>query len=150
MPIKSAGTYMQLSNLCKRCSKKNFCGNGMTDYFCTGYEPEASDIKVPPFTEAQKQLIEMTEKLAEKRGGKICDVDDDITDIKELLEDTISRIEEPTNEEWLRSLDTEQLAEWIVHIADQCTISHECNYCKSWCDEKRVVEWLKQPHITKE
>lgn len=51
-----------------------------------------------------------------------------------------------TNEEYLKSCTTEQLAEWIVHIADQCTISHECNRCESWCDEKRVVEWLKQPH----
>lgn len=55
-----------------------------------------------------------------------------------------------TNEQWIKQCTTEQLAEWIVHLADQCTISHECNRCESWCDEKRVVEWLKQPHTTKE
>ena len=55
-----------------------------------------NDIKVPPFTDGQKQIIKMTEKLAEKRGGKICDVDgigDDIKDVKELLEDTIQKVE---------------------------------------------------------
>ena len=51
-----------------------------------------------------------------------------------------------TNEEWLQTASTEQLAEWIVHIADQCTISHECNMCGLWCDEKQVIEWLKAPH----
>ena len=51
-----------------------------------------------------------------------------------------------TEQEYLQTCTTEQLAEWIVHLADQCTISHECNRCESWCDEKRVVEWLKQPH----
>ena len=51
-----------------------------------------------------------------------------------------------TNEEWLRTCSTEELAEWIVHIADQCTISHECNLCESWCDEKKVMEWLKEKH----
>jgi len=39
MAIKSAGTYMQISDLCKSCSKQNICGNGMTDYYCTGYAP---------------------------------------------------------------------------------------------------------------
>ena len=55
---------------------------------------------------------------------------------------------EQTNEEWLRSCNTEQLAEWIVHLADDCTMQHECDLCNSWCDEKRVMEWLKQPHLT--
>ena len=146
MAIKSAGTYMQLSNLCNRCSKRNFCGNGMTDYFCTGYEPTASDIKVPPFTDGQKQLIEMTEKLAEKRGGKICDVDDDITDIKELLNDAIKRIEEPTNYDWLHSLNAEEMAEFLVKI--ELSAMHPVK--RGAVDMEKfiedVVEWLKQPH----
>ena len=33
-----------------------------------------NDIKVPPFTKGQQELIKMTEKLA--NGRKICDVDD--------------------------------------------------------------------------
>ncbi len=114
-----------------------------------------NDIKVPPFTDGQKQLIEMTEKLAEKRGGKICDVDDDITDIKELLNDTIKRIEEPTNEDWLRSCTTEELVKMILDLCDDrpcfaCGIG----YCddESWCHvysteaKEFVLEWLKQPH----
>ena len=78
-----------------------------------------NDIKVPPFTDGQKQIIKMTEKLAEKRGGKICDVDgidDDIKDIKELLNDTIRRIEAPTNEDWLKSLDTEGLVDYLYEV----------------------------------
>lgn len=51
-----------------------------------------------------------------------------------------------TNEEWLHTLNTEQLAEWITELSDQCTIRHQCELCDGWCDEKRVVEWLKQPH----
>ena len=119
-----------------------------------------NDIKVPPFTDEQKKLIEMTEKLAEKRGGKICDVDgidDDITDLIELLEDTISRIEGLTNEEWLRSCNTEQLAEWISDITCNCwgckrIYVEDCpNYARykaCFCDREDVLDWLKQPHTT--
>ncbi len=39
-----------------------------------------NDIKVPPFTDGQKKLIEMTKKLASSR--KICDVDDIDDDIE--------------------------------------------------------------------
>ena len=121
-----------------------------------------NDIKVPPFTEGQKQIIEMTKKLAEKRGGKICDVDgidDDITDIKELLNDTIKRIEEPTKEDWLKSLNTEQLAETILEMCKYkpcfaCGIGHcdDENWCHVYSDEAKefVLEWLKQPHTPKE
>ena len=56
-----------------------------------------------------------------------------------------------TNEEWLHSLNTEQLAEWIAKIVD-------CDCCpvkRKFCDDNpckiRFAEWLKQPHtITKE
>lgn len=51
-----------------------------------------------------------------------------------------------TEQEYIQTCNTEQLAEWIVHLADVCTMQHECRLCNSWCDEKRVVEWLKQPH----
>ena len=30
---------MQISSLCKSCSKQSYCGNGTTDYYCTGYAP---------------------------------------------------------------------------------------------------------------
>lgn len=51
-----------------------------------------------------------------------------------------------TEQEWLQTASTEQLAEWIVHLADDCTRRHECNVCNSWFDEMKVLEWLKQPH----
>lgn len=38
-----------------------------------------NDIKVPPFTEEQKKLIEAAERIA--NGKLICDVDDDIDEI---------------------------------------------------------------------
>ena len=66
------------------------------------------------------------------------------------LEKCINYAEEQTNEEWLRQATTEQLAEWIVHLADDCTMQHECGLCNSWCDEKSVVEWLRKKHETKD
>ena len=51
-----------------------------------------------------------------------------------------------TNEEWLRSCTTMELAEWIVGMSTICTINHECDRCDSWCDEKKVVKWLKEKH----
>ena len=58
---------------------------------------------------------------------------------------------EPTNKEWLHSLNTEQLAEWFAHHSDFCEI------CEKHCDndtgmqcngdfKERWVEWLKQQH----
>lgn len=51
-----------------------------------------------------------------------------------------------TNEGWLRTATTEQLAEWIAKIVD-------CDCCpvkRKFCDDNpckiRFVEWLKQPH----
>ena len=69
-----------MTELCRHCARQNICGNNITNYYCTGYiryvetRWDADDIKTPPFTEGQKRLIEMTEKLAEKH--KICDIDD--------------------------------------------------------------------------
>lgn len=102
-----------------------------------------NDIKVPPFTDGQKEIIEATEKLA--NGKLICDADDDITDIKELLNDTIIRIENPTNEDWLRSATTEELAEFIRKQRD--------DWSDGWYSDchrfEEILEWLKQPHTAK-
>ena len=53
-----------------------------------------------------------------------------------------------TNEEYLRSLNTEQLAEWLRGVYWHC---HEidCEHCNyPWrCMEKGdIVEWLEQPY----
>ena len=39
-----------------------------------GFEFEYDDEITPPFTDGQKKLIEMTEKLTEKRGGKMTEL----------------------------------------------------------------------------
>ena len=58
-------------------------------------------------------------------------------------------VKEPmTNEEYIHSLNTEQLAEWLRGVYWHC---HEidCEHCNyPWrCMEKvDIVEWLKQPH----
>ena len=53
---------------------------------------------------------------------------------------------EVTNEEWLKSMNTEQFAEWIVST-NRCKTDHLCSVRRQkWCDKKYVVEWLKQPH----
>ena len=53
-----------------------------------------------------------------------------------------------TNEEWIKSMNMEQLAEWLRGVYWHC---HEidCKHCNyPWrCMEKGdIVEWLKQPH----
>ena len=53
---------------------------------------------------------------------------------------------EMTNEYFLQTATTEQLAEWVVST-NRCKKDHLCSVCKQkWCDKKFVVEWLKQPH----
>ena len=52
---------------------------------------------------------------------------------------------EMTNEEWLHTLNTEQLAEWIYQ--------ERWTHSDGWYElcghtVKEVVEWLKQPHTT--
>lgn len=57
-----------------------------------------------------------------------------------------------TNEEWLRSATTEELAEWLRGVYWHCH-AIDCEHCNyPWrCMEKReIVEWLKQPHTPKE
>lgn len=55
-----------------------------------------------------------------------------------------------TNEEYLRSCTTEQLAEFINYIAGQCSINKPCKLCTGWCHKDDVEKWLKQPHTIKE
>ena len=62
--------------------------------------------------------------------------------------DKYGKIKPQTNEEWLKMMTTEQLAEWLRGIYWHC---HEidCKHCNyPWrCMEKGdIVEWLKQPH----
>ena len=77
-------------------------------------------------------------------------MDDDITDIKELLNDTIKRIEEPTNEEWIKQCTTEQLAEWIASVVQKAISIKENNGIVMLESAIWWVEWLKQPHTIKE
>lgn len=97
-------------------------------------EQTMNDIKVPPFTDEQKKVIEVTERIA--NGKLICDVDDDI----DVL----------TNDKWRRTCSTEEFAEWITELSELCTIRHQCELCDGWCDEKRVMEWLKEKHHANE
>ena len=77
------------------------------------------------------------------------------------LEDVISKLDEMkkpkpmTNEEYLRSLNTEQLAKVLLSFCQ-----YPCEICKIECDDgnactynkalNTIAEWLKQPHTTKE
>ena len=64
-----------------------------------------------------------------------------------------------TEQEWLQTATTEQLAEWILDVSDECfdcgkSDNGDCPFGKAQgvctCINKdSVVEWLKQPH-TKE
>ena len=67
---------------------------------------------------------------------------------------------EQTNEEWLKQCNTEQLAEVLnkifmtrtfCHICPEggvCDIGYKCKYHGGKVED--FVEWLKQPHTTKE
>lgn len=63
-----------------------------------------------------------------------------------------------TNEEYIKALDTEQLADVLLHIADSCYWEgffkgkddddyYDDEYCLI---NQNIVEWLKQPHTPKE
>ena len=60
---------------------------------------------------------------------------------------------EQTNEEWMKTLNTEQLAEFIIGERKGCVYADcpngetPCMSCKDGCDIDKLVEWLKQPHI---
>ena len=115
-----------------------------------------NDIKVPPFTKGQQELIKMTEKLA--NGRKICDVDDiddDIKDIKEMLSETIAKIEMKKKTNFARITSSpEALAEFSMRVFKNCTwcldggSPKECPFnafldCPAESKEN-MVEWLKQ------
>ena len=112
-----------------------------------------NDIKVPPFTKGQQELIKMTEKLA--NGRKICDVDDvdDDKDIKEMLSETIAKIENQKQTNFQRiTKSPEALAEFIGSVLDICSnVFGECKHCplnKTCIADKGfkqiALEWLKQ------
>lgn len=109
-----------------------------------------NDIKVPPFTKGQQELIKMTEKLA--NGRKICDVDDiddDIKDIKEMLSETIAKIETQKKTNFARITSSpEALASFIIDKLQYCK-RPVCPICPVWkkCDgvsKDAFVEWLKE------
>ena len=62
-----------------------------------------------------------------------------------------------TEQDWIQTATTEQLAEWIIALRDKCVNKFKyyeyrfddfpCTKCNE-CDN--VVEWLKQPHTVKE
>ena len=118
-----------------------------------------NDIKVPPFTDGQKKLIEMTEKLA--NGRKICDadgVDDDIKDIKEIISETIAKIENQKQTNFQRiTASPESLAEYLSNISTMpvCEIIGYCDKCplSEKCQEEPLgdgdqyevwLAWLEQ------
>lgn len=119
-----------------------------------GCGEDMNDIKVPPFTDGQKKLIEMTEKLAGSR--KICDVDDidDVKDIKEIISETIAKIENQKQTNFQRiTASPEALAEWIQDAMSYCCrCTADCaTACKYYqrhgivpCAGDGLVEWLKQ------
>ena len=64
--------------------------------------------------------------------------------------------QEQTNEDWIKQCNTEQLADWILDVSDECfdcgkSDNGDCPFGKAQgvctCINKdSVVEWLKQPH----
>jgi hypothetical protein len=63
--------------------------------------------------------------------------------------------EPQTNEEWLRSCTTEQLAEWLadkfnevvdVVLSDASCIIDDADQDDYWYRQVDIVEWLKKPH----
>lgn len=50
-----------------------------------------------------------------------------------------------TEQEYLQTCNTEQLAEWIVRIVD-CEFCPVKKPCKKQPCKKQIEKWLKQPH----
>ena len=113
------------------------------------------DIITPPFTEEQKELIIMTEKLASSR--KICDVDDiddDIKDIKEIILETIAKIENQKRTNFQRiTASPEALTIFIEDIMMPCygcnvesikNCPHKKKSGARFCDRKECYKWLNQ------
>ena len=57
-----------------------------------------------------------------------------------------------TNEEWIKSCNTEQLAKWLQEHMDcsNCDCNKDLCYKGYDCCELAFLEWLKQPHTIKE
>ena len=53
-----------------------------------------------------------------------------------------------TNEEYLKSCTTEQLAEWIAHQSLIALLENQNNHSLRMTYPAYWVEWLKQPHTT--
>ena len=90
-------------------------------------------------------------KLSEKcEFGNLCK-DATRHDSLTVLGCSSFKAKEPmTNEEWLRSCTTEQLAEWINNIVDDGIIKAwmiKNNCCGDYLES--VKWWLKQPHSPK-
>lgn len=70
---------------------------------------------------------------------------------EEMFEQCRNVAHEPmTNEEWLKSLDTEQLAEFIADVCYELVDDICANYDDTSCDYRQTekdywTKWLKQP-----
>lgn len=80
--------------------------------------------------------------------------------VLEWMERKAERERNMTNEEWLHTLNTEQLAEFLIASIKKCKscasgigfdeIQH-CPFGECGCHFKdEVIKWLKQPHTEKE
>jgi hypothetical protein len=55
-----------------------------------------------------------------------------------------------TEQEWLQTCNTEQLAEWIAHQTMIALLENQNNHSLRMTYPAYWVEWLKQPHTDKE
>lgn len=63
--------------------------------------------------------------------------------------DKCEYFDQMTEQEYIQTCDTEQLAEWIVRIVD-CEFCPVKKPCKKQPCKKQIERWLKQPHTEKE
>ena len=83
-----------------------------------------------------------------------CDTPMTFEEAKERLGIVDKRPQEMTNEEWLRSATTEQLADLMSRMVgcSNCPIPKDGRNCMgtySGCWNE-IIKWLKQPNTTKE
>lgn len=71
-------------------------------------------------------------------------------DVLEWMERKEERERNMTEEQWLKSLNTEQLAEWIASVVQKAISIKENNGIVMLESAIWWEEWLKQPHQTKE
>lgn len=55
-------------------------------------------------------------------------------------------VEPLTNEEWLKSANTEQLAEWLQEHMDCVSCGCKTLCCQGHDCKPALIKWLKQPH----